>query len=285
VGWCGVDGRRRGIILVNIVVGWVDVGRYHPRRDLLERWGPRPRPAVCIVVSVLLLLKVDLLDPASAGIFIDRFEYGERGREAWRREGVVEDRRRLGRGLWSGGGSRRWRGVEFGKEERSSLSWRGVNEIHRCTDRKKKIERTLFVFLSVHSKLLAETARCVSCSSCLEQLLEALALETDAARVIGGLLPALELEMMYSRRGSQENRPEGIIVIVNGGLGEEGEGGIRLDSGFLRGSRGDGNHRDLEIHGDKKRPAPKRKRKGICSGIKNEIQIYVRRICRVADHL
>lgn len=217
------------------------------------------------MVSVLLLLKVDLLDPASAGIFIDRFEYGERGREAWRREGVVEDRRRLGRGLWSGGGSRRWRGVEFGKEERSSLS--------------------LFVFLSVHSKLLAETARCVSCSSCLEQLLEALALETDAARVIGGLLPALELEMMYSRRGSQENRPEGIIVIVNGGLGEEGEGGIRLDSGFLRGSRGDGNHRDLEIHGDKKRPAPKRKRKGICSGIKNEIQIYVRRICRVADHL
>lgn len=97
--------------------------------------------------------------------------------------------------------------------------------------------------MNIYSQILAETDRRFPLSDCIQQLLESLALKTNATRAICG---ASQAKTMDGRRGSQENGSE--VVIMNSKLGDEREWGIWFDGRFLWRGRGDANLWNLEVH-------------------------------------
>lgn len=94
-GGLGIDNRSR----ITIILRRVDGGRHHPRRNLLKRRDSGlgllcPREGIIVLGEVgvyALLVEVSVLNPTFAVVFINRFQRGERGHEARRRDGIVED--------------------------------------------------------------------------------------------------------------------------------------------------------------------------------------------------
>lgn len=100
--------------------------------------------------------------------------------------------------------------------------------------------------MDLYSQLLVEIGR-FPLSGCFQQLLETLALKTNATRAIGRILRmTVKAEMIDGRGWAQENGPEG--VMINDKLWDEGEGGVWFDSRFFWRGRGDANLWNLKVH-------------------------------------